>query len=981
MNCVLPSGLMAMCLVGVGHSAFAQSLSQQLKAESPAALAKAARERGNAVRGAILFPQQKLGCTNCHGPDNQKLLGPDLTRLGSEATDVSLVEALLEPSKLIRKGFETVSIVTDVGKQVSGRIVEQSPEQLVLRDSSAERRLVTLERSEIAEIRQNKTSGMPDKLIDQLKDRQQFLDLVRYMIEIATAGPTAAARHTHLEGGGTISEELQGLVLLKNFNCSACHRDDSSKSLISVRRAPILSWSGGRINPHYIERFIADPLRVKPGTTMPDVMTAASTDERREAAEEITHYLVSLSDRSFTIQALDREAAAAGRELFHSVGCVACHSPRNDAGLEVLPDRSVPLGILEHKYNLDGLVSFLKNPHEVRPAGRMPNMRLTHWEAIDIAHYLLSRSSSVRDSRFDEVPSRKQSGPPTNRPRRPGPLQESFENLKPFSLNSSLAASGRTQFQRLGCGQCHGKVSHPTSLKHLDRSSVPGPRVVHTDPKRSPEKPLVAALPLKRARLDRGCLSDESGPWPRFSLRESQRKAIRSALARESRKLTDRQQVALTLTAFRCVNCHQRDELGGVSAERNPHFQTTNPNLGPQGRIPPTLTAVGAKLQPKWMRQVLVSGRSIRPYIKTRMPQYGTENVIHLVDLFQRVDQLPEARFAKFSDQKQMRTSGLEMAGTGGLNCIACHTFQLKRAATMPAVDLTELAERLHKNWFYHYMRDPQRLSMNTVMPSFWPGGQSIRKNILDGDTEQQIEALWQYLLDGRQARPPRGLIREPLKLLATDEAVMLRRSYRGIGKRGIGVGYPNQVNLAFDAEQMRLAMIWKGRFADPGGVWRGQGHGTVRPLGSHLIRFVQGPELDDALAPWAVDEGRPPQHRFRGYSLDDKQRPKFLYQFGDIDVEDYAIDVIDQQSNKPFIRRTLTLRSDQEVQNLVFRAAGGKSIVLEGHGTFLIDKSLRIRIDENHTGRIVDTASGKQLRVPLDGVSRTATLVLDYVW
>ena len=170
---------------------------------------------------------------------------------------------------------------------------------------------------------------MPDKLIDQLKDRQQFLDLVRYMIEIATAGPTAAARHTHLEGGGTISEELQGLVLLKNFNCSACPRDDSSKSLISVRRAPILSWSGGRINPHYIERFIADPLRVKPGTTMPDVMTAASTDERREAAEEITHYLVSLSDRSFTIQALDREAAAAGRELFHSVGCVACHSPRN----------------------------------------------------------------------------------------------------------------------------------------------------------------------------------------------------------------------------------------------------------------------------------------------------------------------------------------------------------------------------------------------------------------------------------------------------------------------------------------------------------------------------------------------------------------------------------------------------------------------------------------------------------------------------
>ena len=51
-----------------------------------------------------------------------------------------------------------------------------------------------------------------------------------------------------------------------------------------------------------------------------------------------------------------------------------------------------------------------------------------------------------------------------------------------------------------------------------------------------------------------------------------------------------------------------------------------------------------------------------------------------------------------------------------------------------------------------------------------------------------------------------RSSIIEPIELLATDEAVMLRRSYPGIGKRGIGVGYPNQVNLAFDAEQMRLA-------------------------------------------------------------------------------------------------------------------------------------------------------------------------------
>ena len=70
----------------------------------------------------------------------------------------------------------------------------------------------------------------------------------------------------------------------------------------------------------------------------------------------------------------------------------------------------------------------------------------------------------------------------------------------------------------------------------------------------------------------------------------------------------------------------------------------------------------------------------------------------------------------------------------------------------------------------------------------------------------------------------------------------MLRRSYQGIGKRGIGVGYPGQVNLAFDAEQLRLAMIWKGKFADPAVAWRGQGRGTVRPLGTVTYPFPRGP-------------------------------------------------------------------------------------------------------------------------------------------
>ncbi|HIK95568.1 MAG TPA: c-type cytochrome [Planctomycetes bacterium] len=904
--------------------ASAQSLLQKLRAEPTADLIQAAQESGNAVRGAILFPLQKPGCANCHVAGNRMLLGPDLTRLGHPVTDEYLVEALLKPSKVILKGFETVTVITNAGKSLSGRIVEQSPATIVLRDTSPDRRLITLASTDIDEIVQNKVSSMPDNLMDQLKDRQQFIDLLRYVMEISASGTAQAAARTHSRGGGTISQELQGLVLLKEFNCSSCHADDGAEFSVPPNSGPNLAWSGGHLNPRHLQDYIADPVHVKPGTKMPDLLAGLSTQQRRSTALELTHYVTSLSDHSFAHQPVDSAAAARGRELFHSVGCVACHSPRDGAGQEVLSESSVALGSLEDKYGVVGLAEFLKDPHEVRSGGRMPSLSLTHWETLDIANYLLVQSA------------------------------DSPATSEPFTRDPALAEKGRTHFQRLGCARCHEKEQG--NSRFVQR-------------------------PLSELRTDRGCLSESDGPWPRFALNTSQRQAIRAGLAREPRTLNDEEHISVMLTAFRCLNCHQRDDLGGVSPERNPHFLTTNPNLGPQGRIPPTLTGVGAKLKPTWMRQVLLGGRTIRPYLKTRMPQYGTESLADLVELLARADQILEGRYAEFDDQKVMRTTGHEMVGTGGLNCIACHTFQLKQAANMPAVDLTEMSERLHKSWFYRYMRNPQQLSLNTIMPSYWPSGKAMRRDILQGDPDQQIEALWQYLLDGRQARQPRGLIIEPMELLATDEAVMLRRSYRGVGKRGIGVGYPQQVNIVFDAEQLRLAMIWKGKFADPGGVWRSQGHGTVRPLSRNVIHFAPGPDVDDMQSPWIVDESRPPNHRFKGYSLDEQRRPIFKYEFDDVTVSDYFVDAIDPKSKQPMVRRSLTLQSLPADSHIAFRAVTGKDITRADGGTFRIDQMLQVRIVTGQVGQIVDTESGQQLQVSLDINETTSTLVLEYLW
>lgn len=909
-----------------------------LRREQATDLAKAAKEKGNSVQGAILFSQKKFNCVGCHAQGATNLLGPDLTRVGTDVSDGHFVEAILQPSKVIKKGYETVSILDIDGRVVKGRIVDETPKHYVLRDTSTEQRLVTVPRDSIQQLKIDAKSSMPEGLADQLQNRQEFLDLVKYLVDIAASGSadTVAAGPQQRSG---LDARVEGIALVQQFHCTNCHALDSfdgtdAKSRLTSyglqsKPAPDLSSVTSRVDPAYIRQFIVDPHGVKPGTSMPEMLAQLAPEEQQKTAEAITHYLASLNREVFQRDALDSDSEKRGQTLFHSVGCVACHSPRQEDGSEELPNESVPLGNPAEKYSLRGLTGFLENPHSVRPSGRMPNLKLDHWEAVDIASYLLS-----------------------------SPLQRKLDHdysYSGFEIDSAMVAVGKNHFRELGCNQCHQLVG----VKNVS-----------------------IAKRFRSLRSGQGCLSQTPGEWPVYRVSDVQRDAIQAAIKQSGDELTKSQQINVTLQGLRCYACHQRDGIGGVSGERDPYFLTANENLGPQGRIPPPLTGVGAKLKPKWMRQVLISGRGIRPYVETRMPQYGAEHVAHLVDLFEQVDELPEVSTHVFDDPKEIRKIGTELVGSGGLNCIACHTFQQKPALTMPGVDLTEMADRLHKEWFFRYMRSPQAISPNTVMPSFWPGGKAIRKEILDGDTDQQIGAVWEYLQDGRQARVPRGLRREPIELLASDgRAVMLRRSYQGIGKRGIGVGYPGGVNLAFDAEQLRIAMIWKGKFADPAGVWRSQGHGTVRPLGSHLFRFEAGPELDSNDSPWIADDGRPPKHRFTGYFLDEMDRPTFTYQLDDVGVEDFSMNAKSVNPDLSQLKRKIVFQTEQPRKDLAFRLRSKGAIQKESMNRFRLGDALSIQVDQDHEVSIVTDAVGRHLHIPLDLKSGKSQLTLEYTW
>src|SRR5947209_4610474 len=76
-----------------------------------------------------------------------------------------------------------------------------------------------------------------------------------------------------------------GRLLIGELNCVACHRSDAA---IDAKKAPVLTDAGSRLRADWLQRWIADPQAVKPGTTMPNARVA------KEDVEPLVHYVMSL---------------------------------------------------------------------------------------------------------------------------------------------------------------------------------------------------------------------------------------------------------------------------------------------------------------------------------------------------------------------------------------------------------------------------------------------------------------------------------------------------------------------------------------------------------------------------------------------------------------------------------------------------------------------------------------------------------------
>jgi hypothetical protein len=401
--------------------------------------------------------------------------------------------------------------------------------------------------------------------------------------------------------------------------------------------------------------------------------------------------------------------------------------------------------------------------------------------------------------------------------------------------------------------------------------------------------------------------------------------------------------------------------------------------------MPPTLTGVGGKLNAAYLREVLDQGAKDRPYMYTRMPRFGDANVGRLVAAFAEVDAAtPEPRVTFHQSAARVKGIARTLISGTSLGCIKCHQFAGHRAEGIQAIDLTIMPRRLRRGWFHRYMLNPQAVRPGTRMPAAWPDGKTFYTDVLDGDTTKQIEAIWVYLTDGDKAQVPAGMNPQSIPLTPTDEAIIYRNFIEGAGPRAIGVGYPEKAHLAFDANNLRLAMVWQGAFIDAARHWTERGEGFEPPLGDNILHLAEGVSfafLADSKAAWPAKGAREMDYHFRGYHLTPDQRPTFQYSIGAVRVEDLPNAVAGKGGEAPSLRRVLTLKAAKPVDNLWFRAAAADRIEPLGKGWFRIHGEWKMRIESAGKPRVRQDGGKAELLVPVRFENGRSRIVQTFMW
>lgn len=142
-------------------------------------------KKRNFDRGRNLF--HATNCAKCHRFAGEGgAIGPDLSTAGKKFSLADLIDAIVDPSRIISDQFGSHQVVTSAGDVILGRAILLG-DQLHIYKPDPNEKPVILSQSDVESMEPSKVSQMPDGLIDSL-NAEELKDLIAYILSAGDRG-------------------------------------------------------------------------------------------------------------------------------------------------------------------------------------------------------------------------------------------------------------------------------------------------------------------------------------------------------------------------------------------------------------------------------------------------------------------------------------------------------------------------------------------------------------------------------------------------------------------------------------------------------------------------------------------------------------------------------------------------------------------------------------------------------------------------
>lgn len=485
-----------------------------------------------------------------------------------------------------------------------------------------------------------------------------------------------------------------------------------------------------------------------------------------------------------------QELVNEGKKQFEQLRCFKCHSDNTGEYVNFNDNLDAPeLEGIGSRRNASWFVAWLKDPTSIRPNARMP--KIFHGETQDseikaVASYLSSlKVDPFSEPKISEVVGDAQAG---------GQL---FDKLlcsacheKPGGDNIHIDPDNeRFDLNHVNAKYTQGALKEflLKPSQHYKSIRMPDFRLSDSDasnlvtflrsnemslsfPEFSPSDDLIAEGKNLVSQL--GCISCHKGPID--NKLESPKFTDLMKLTSHESKCLDPESPSDVSTIHYDIDEDQKGAItaflksdfayyGGDSPYAQIDMEMTNLQCAHcHGTYEgfPSLALMNGKLNPSWAAK-FISGKAgyhTRPWLEARMPGFE----FYADDLSKGMAVAngfsPDGPKNPPVDPEKAEIGKNLVSAGGGFACVTCHDvgdFKATAVFEAPGINLAYSGERLQEEFFVRWLLHPLKVDRSSKMPVYFDKGKSPLDKYYEGDANKQVDAIWHYVLMGKDMPPP----------------------------------------------------------------------------------------------------------------------------------------------------------------------------------------------------------------------------------